>query len=129
VARANAHLVSQVDGGRLTRHAVGCERGAAIAELKARGWRVLFYPFLFMDVAAGNALADPIPTMRRRTASRPILARPRHGQPGGGLLGSVDKTAAAATQVGAFFNGEWATAAWCCITPGCARRLAASTPS
>src|SRR5690606_38945785 len=31
----------------------------AIAELKARGLKVTLYPFVMMDVAAGNALPDP----------------------------------------------------------------------
>jgi len=60
VARADAHLVSRRDG----RPAYGGTPSdasvvQAIARLKARGLRVLFNPFLFLDIAPGNALPDP----------------------------------------------------------------------
>ena len=60
VARADAHVVSQIAG----RPAYGGTPSdesvvAAIANLKARGLRVMLCPFLFMDIAAGNALTDP----------------------------------------------------------------------
>ena len=31
----------------------------AVRDLKARGYAVVFYPFVFMDVPAGNALPNP----------------------------------------------------------------------
>ena len=31
----------------------------AIRDLRTRGYRVVFYPFIFMDVAAGNTLPNP----------------------------------------------------------------------
>ncbi|MCP5804493.1 hypothetical protein NL322_28355, partial [Klebsiella pneumoniae] len=31
----------------------------AIRDLKARGFSVIFYPFVFMDVPEGNTLPDP----------------------------------------------------------------------
>ena len=120
---------------------------AAIADLKARGLRVLFNPFLFMDIATGNALADPY------TGAAPQPAYPWRGRitcdPAPGVAGSPDKTAAAATQVDAFFGSAapadftvtgttvaytgaepiGAAAAWCCITPISARRPAGSMPS
>ncbi|HEY0282649.1 MAG TPA: glycoside hydrolase/phage tail family protein, partial [Rhizomicrobium sp.] len=108
VARASAHLVSRIDG----RPAYGGTPSdqsvvAAIAELKARGLRVLFNPFLFMDVTADNALPDPYSDNGAR-AGQP--AYPWRGRitvsPAAGFAGSVDKTAAAA-QIGAFFNGAW----------------------
>ena len=44
----------------LRRHAVGRQRRRApIQDLKARGLEVTLYPFVMMDVPAGNALPDP----------------------------------------------------------------------
>jgi len=109
VARAAAHLVSQIDG----RPAYGGTPSddsvaAAIAELKSRGWRVLFYPFLFMDVAPGNTLANPYTDNAAGTGQR---AYPWRGRitvsPAAGYVGSVDNTAAAAAQVNAFFTGGY----------------------
>jgi hypothetical protein len=72
-----------------------------IADIKARGWRVIFYPFIMMDQLAGNGLPDPY-----GAAEQPALpwrgritCHPAPGQPG-----TVDKTAAAATQVNNFFG-------------------------
>ena len=74
-----------------------------IAELKARGLKVTLYPFLMMDIPAGNALPDPW----TGAASQP--AYPWRGRitcdPAPGQAGSPDGTAAAATQVDAFFSG------------------------
>lgn len=74
----------------------------AIRDLKRRGLAVVFYPFLFMDVAQGNSLPDPW----TGTIGQPaypwrgrVTCDPAPGQPG-----SVDRTAAAATQVAAFFG-------------------------
>jgi hypothetical protein len=103
VTRASAHVVSQVDG----RPAYGGTPSdetvvQAIAALKARGHRVTFYPFLFMDVAAGNALTDPY------TGGAGQPAYPWRGRitcdPAPGVAGTPDKTAAAATQTDAFFG-------------------------
>jgi len=107
VTRANAHLVSQVGGipayGGTPSDACVVE---AIQELKARGLRVLFNPFLFMDIAAGNALEDPY----TGASSQPPY--PWRGRitcdPASGVSGSPDKTAAAATQVSNFFGSATA---------------------
>ena len=58
----------------------------AIQEMKARGLRVTFYPFILMDVPAGNAPAEPLQRQRRgdRPAGLP-LARAHHLLAGGGL--------------------------------------------
>jgi hypothetical protein len=100
-SRASAQLVSTVDG----RAAYGGTPSdetviAAVQDLHARGIAVTLAPFIFMDVAAGNALTDPY----TGAASQPlypwrgrITCAPAPGQPG-----SPDKTAAAATQVAAF---------------------------
>ena len=102
-SRASAHLVSSVDG----RAAYGGTPSdetvvAAIQDLDARGIAVTVAPFIFMDVAAGNALTDPY----TGAASQPlypwrgrITCSPASGQPG-----SPDKTGAAATQVAAFIG-------------------------
>lgn len=73
-----------------------------IANLKARGLEVLLYPFVMMDVAAGNALPDPW----TGDASQPpypwrgrITCMPAPGRPG-----SPDASGVAAAQVDAFFG-------------------------
>jgi GTA TIM-barrel-like domain/Putative phage tail protein len=73
----------------------------AIAEIKARGLKVMFYPFVMMDIATGNALPDPYggatqpayPWRGRLTTS---IAPGRAGTP--------DKTAAATTQIANFLG-------------------------
>lgn len=58
--RASAHLVSRVDGnpafGGTPSDATVLQ---AIAEMKARGLEVVLYPFVLMDIPAGNGLTDP----------------------------------------------------------------------
>ncbi len=72
---------------------------AAIAALKARGLKVLLYPFVLMDVPAGNGLPDPYGGAEQ--AAYPwrgrITASAAPGRPG-----SPDGTAAAAAEVAAF---------------------------
>lgn len=104
VTRANAYVVSQVDG----RPAFGGTPSDdsvvhLIAELKARGLKVTFYPFIMMDIPAGNGLADPW----SGASSQP--AYPWRGRitcdPAPGQAGSPQGTATAAAQVGNFFSG------------------------
>ncbi|MEO6945239.1 MAG: glycoside hydrolase TIM-barrel-like domain-containing protein, partial [Nitrobacter sp.] len=104
VTRAGAYVVSQVDG----RPAFGGTPSDdsvvhLIAELKARGLKVTFYPFIMMDIPDGNGLTDPW----SGAASQP--AYPWRGRitcdPAPGQAGSPQGTAAAATQVGNFFSG------------------------
>ena len=77
----------------------------AIRELKARGLRVTFYPFLMMDIPEGNTQPDP---WSDNTASigQPVL--PWRGRitcsPAASFAGTVDKTSTAAAQVSAFFG-------------------------
>ncbi|WP_396594212.1 glycoside hydrolase/phage tail family protein [Brevundimonas sp. R86498] len=64
--RPDAHLISQIDG----RPAYGgtpsdASVRQAIAALKARGWAVTLYPFVFMDVPPDNALPDPYGSARQ----------------------------------------------------------------
>lgn len=58
--RSSAHLISEHDGapaygGTPSDHTVR----QAVAEMKARGWAVTLYPFVFMDVPEDNDLPDP----------------------------------------------------------------------
>src|SRR5690606_39035194 len=74
----------------------------AIRDLKRRGMSVVFYPFLFMDIPSGNALPGPW------TGGVGQPAYPWRGRitcdPAPGRPGTVDQTAAAASQVAAFFG-------------------------
>lgn len=74
---------------------------AAIQHLKARGLKVVFYPFVLMDIPAGNGLPDPYGGAEQ--APHPwrgrISAHPAPGEPG-----SPDKTGAAAGQVAAILG-------------------------
>jgi GTA TIM-barrel-like domain/Putative phage tail protein len=102
--RATAHLVSSVNG----RPAFGGTPsdqtvGDLIAELKIRGLKITLYPFLMMDIPAGNTLHDPW----TGAASQP--AYPWRGRitcdPAPGQGGSPDGSAGAATQISTFFSG------------------------
>ena len=100
-------LVSRDDQGRPghRRHAVRQRRLQAIRELKASGYRVTFYPFILMDVPPDNELPDPYSDHAGGTGQP---AYPWRGRitcsPAAGYAGSPDKSAAAATQVSAFFG-------------------------
>lgn len=106
-SRDDAWLVSQLDG----RPAFGgtpSDDSVAhlIGELKRRGLKVTFYPFVMMDVPAGNALPNPW------TGAAPQPPYPWRGRitcdPAPGLPGSPQGTAAAAGQVAGFFTGgDW----------------------
>ena len=104
VARADAHLVSRIDGKPAYGGTPSDESVVqAIAALKARGLQVMFAPFLFMDIPSGNALPDPY------TGEGAQPAFPWRGRiacdPAPGVAGSPDKTAAATAQIDAFFGG------------------------
>jgi hypothetical protein len=101
--RGTARLVSQ-QGGRAAYGGTPSDRSVvqAIRALKARGFHVTLYPFVLMDIPAGNGLPDPhggaeqaaFP-WRGRIACHPAPGRP----------GSPDGSATAAAQVSAFFGG------------------------
>mgnify|MGYP001556110654 CR=1 FL=1 len=106
VERDHAQIMSQVDGHPAYGGTPSDESvAAAIADLKARGLAIMFCPFLFMDIPAGNTLTDPY------TGETGQGAYPWRGRitcdPAPGVSGSPDKTSAAAMQVDAFFDGEW----------------------
>ena len=71
----------------------------AIAELQSRGKQVMLYPFLLMDIPAGNTLIDP------HTGLPGQPAFPWRGRITSdlapGMPGSTDQTAAAAAEVAA----------------------------
>ncbi len=75
---------------------------AAILDLKSRGLSVVFYPFVMMDIPAGNELQDPW------TGASTQPAYPWRGRitcdPAPGVAGSPDGTGAAGGQVAAFFG-------------------------
>lgn len=102
--RASAYVVSSVDG-RPSYGGTPSDDSLRhlIAELKARGLKITLYPFLMMDIPAGNALTDPW----TGAASQP--AYPWRGRitchPAPGESGSPDGTEMAATQVASFFSG------------------------
>lgn len=100
VTRDTARLVSRVDG-HPAYGGTPCDASVvqAIAEIRARGLEVMLYPFLSMDIPAGNGLADP-----QGAAEQPphpwrgrITCHPAPGRPG-----TPDGTAAATTQISAF---------------------------
>jgi hypothetical protein len=103
ITRSGALVVSTVDG----RPAYGGTPSddsvvRAVRDLKARGFSVVFYPFLFMDIAAGNTLPDPW------TGSTGQPVYPWRGRitcdPAPGQPGTVDKTGAATSQISGFFG-------------------------
>lgn len=100
VGRDAAMLVSSVDGSAAY-GGTPSDRSiiSAIREIKARGLKVTLYPFIMMDIAAGNTLPDPYGDAaqasypwRGRITANPAAMRP----------GTADKTMAARTQVSAF---------------------------
>ncbi len=60
LGRSGAHLISQSGGGPAYGGTPSDESvRQAVAALKARGLEVTLYPFVLMDVPAGNGLPDP----------------------------------------------------------------------
>ncbi|MFQ5622355.1 MAG: glycoside hydrolase TIM-barrel-like domain-containing protein [Paracoccaceae bacterium] len=102
-SRAGAKTVSQAQG-RPVFGGTPCDASVleAIAKLKADGIAVMFYPFVLMDIQAGNGLNDPW----TGAADQPTV--PWRGRitlsTAPGQAGSPDKTAAAAGEVSAFFG-------------------------
>lgn len=93
-----------------------------IQYLKSKGKKVVFYPFIMLDVPTGNTLPDPY-SANGAGVGQPAF--PWRGRitcsPAAGYAGTVDKTAAAATQVNAFFdqyNAMIAHYADLCVTAG-----------
>lgn len=73
-----------------------------IQELRTRGLKITLYPFVMMDIPAGNGLTDPWTGAANQPAypwRGRITCNPAPGQPG-----SPDGTGAAAAQIDAFFG-------------------------
>ncbi|MDB5572891.1 MAG: transfer agent orfg15, partial [Tardiphaga sp.] len=104
VGRATAYVVSQL-GGKPALGGTPSDDSVVhlIHEVKRRGLKITFYPFVMMDIPAGNGLPDPW----SGAASQP--AYPWRGRitcdPAPGRPGSPDGSAAAAAQVANFFTG------------------------
>lgn len=105
--RASAELIPELDG-RVIYGGTPTDQSVvqALKELRGRGKRVMFYPFLLMDQMAGNALTDPYgdeeqPALPWRGRITTSVA------PGG--EGSPDGTGAADTEVAAFFGAARAS--------------------
>ncbi len=77
----------------------------AIQYLTALGQAVTLCPFIMMDIAAGNTLPNPY-SDNAATHGQPVYPwRGRiTGSPAAGYAGTVDKTATALTQAGAFMG-------------------------
>ena len=107
VARSGAHVISLDTTGRTAYGGTPADFAVvqAIQEIKARGLRVTFYPFLLMDIPAGNTLPDPYSDNAAKIGQPSYPWRGRITcSPTAGYAGTVDKTAVAATQVSAFFG-------------------------
>jgi hypothetical protein len=100
VGRSAAHVVSSVNGAPAFGGTPSDESVVrAIQDMRARGLQVMFYPFVMMDVPAGNSLPNPYGGVGQ--PAYPWRGR-MTGSVAPGLSGTVDKTAAAATQIAAF---------------------------
>ena len=107
VSRANAFLVSRDDQDRPVYGGTPADFAVvqAIQEMKARGLRVTFYPFILMDVPPDNALSNPYSDNAAETGQPAFPWRGRITcSPAAGYAGTVDKTATAASQVAALFG-------------------------
>src|SRR6056297_2526010 len=107
VSRAAAFLVSRDDQDRPVYGGTPSDFAVvqAIQEMKARGLRVTFYPFILMDVPPGNTLPNPYSDNAAGTG-QPVF--PWRGRitcsPAAGFAGTVYKTPAATSQVAALFG-------------------------
>jgi len=105
--RGDVPVVSATPGGDLAFGGTPADFTVvqAIQEMKSRGLRVTFYPFILMDVPEGNALPNPY-SDNAATLGQPVY--PWRGRitcsPAAGFTGTVDQTSTAAAQVAAFFG-------------------------
>ncbi|MEL6062448.1 MULTISPECIES: baseplate multidomain protein megatron [unclassified Methylobacterium] len=109
ITRAEAEIVTILPDGNPAYGGTPSDDGLTrlVAELVGRGLEVLLYPFVMMDVPAGNGLPDP----RVPGAAQPPY--PWRGRvtcdPAPGVPGSPDGSAAADAQVAAFFANGYNT--------------------
>lgn len=105
LTRSTANSVSSDSDGRLYYGGTPSDVSVreAVQELKARGKRVMFYPFILMDITPGNTLPDPYSDNAGDSGQALFPWRGRITvSPAAGYAGTVDKTAAAGTQVASF---------------------------
>lgn len=111
LSRSSAMLISQYNG----RPAFGGSPNdvsvyKAIKDLKLRGFEVMLYPFIIMDIGHGNSLPNPYSD---NGTGQGQAVYPWRGRitcsPAIGYSGSVDKTAAARTQVNTFLGNAQAS--------------------
>jgi GTA TIM-barrel-like domain/Putative phage tail protein len=77
----------------------------AIQDLKDRGFEVMFYPFMMLDITASNTLPDPYSDNAAGVGQPRFPWRGRITcSPAPGYVGTVDQTATAATQVSNFLG-------------------------
>jgi hypothetical protein len=76
-----------------------------IAYIKSKGKRVVFYPFVMCDIPGGNTLPNPYSNNAAGVGQAVFPWRGRITcSPAPGYTGTVDLTAAAATQINTFFT-------------------------
>lgn len=106
LTRATADVISTVDGvvafGGTPNDASVIR---AIQDLKSRGYEVMMYPFIIMDIENGNTLPNPY-SNNASTTGQDVY--PWRGKitcsPAPGYVGTVDQTATAATQISTFYG-------------------------
>ncbi len=108
VARSDARLLSSDDTGLILEGTPSDQSLVeSITDLKARGLRVIFVPVIQLDIPIGNTLDNPYAP----GTMQPV--NPWRGRitcdPAPGVTATVDKTAAASTQVDTFFGTAAAT--------------------
>lgn len=87
LGRGAAHLLSESNGGPAYGGTPSDESvRQAVAALKARGLKVTLYPFVLMDVPAGNGLPDPFGGVEQ--AAYPWRGRVK-GEDGGGAAAEI----------------------------------------
>lgn len=107
LSRETADLVTKVNGTTVAYGGSPSDVSVVrcIQELKRRGYRVVLYPFMMMDIPAGNALPDPYSD---NAAANGQPAYPWRGRitisPAQGIAGTVDRTPSAAEQISAFLG-------------------------
>ncbi len=112
VDRSGAHRISTDSTGQIAFGGTPSDTTIveAIKEIRSRGLRVTFYPFVLMDVPEGNSLPNPYSDNAAGTGQD---AYPWRGRitcsPAAGYLGTVDQTADATAQVAAFFGNASAS--------------------
>ncbi|HRJ64961.1 MAG TPA: glycoside hydrolase TIM-barrel-like domain-containing protein, partial [Brevundimonas sp.] len=106
VTRSTAEVVSYVDGYPAAGGApADWSIYEAVVFLKSKGLRVTLYPFILMDIPPDNTLPDPYSDDAEGEGQPAFPWRGRITvSPAAGYVGTVDKTATAATQVSAFFG-------------------------